>query len=168
MAQQLEEGQIDVALMLSESAIARVAAGAPMKIVGTYVQSPLRWGVHDGTLDVWFWEKFTTKHLVDSGEWDILGEVPTPWSCFVFVASENAIAEKGEAIRSLVETTKGVYDKFKANTGGKTAAYASKNHAFSNTDAEEGFAGTQWACDYNVNAVRHALLYNTTLTTLTA
>merc|ERR1719150_3200358 len=91
---------------------------APLKVIGALDKA--RVGMADGTIDVFFWEKFTTKHLVDSGEWDIVGEVPTPWSCFVFVASETAIAEKGEAIRSLVETTKGVYDEFKANAEGKT------------------------------------------------
>ena len=29
----------------------------------------------DGRADVFMWEKFTTKHLVDSGEWRRVGEV---------------------------------------------------------------------------------------------
>ena len=32
--------------------------------------------------DLFMWEKFTTKPLVDSGEWSRVAEVPTPWPCF--------------------------------------------------------------------------------------
>merc|ERR1712054_508241 len=46
MAQKLESGAVDMAVMLSEGAVARAATGAPLKVVGTYVQSPLRWGIH--------------------------------------------------------------------------------------------------------------------------
>merc|ERR1712190_342822 len=58
--------------------------------------------------------------------------------------------KKGDAIRSLVETTKGVCDEFKANVGGKTVEYVSKNHALNTADAEEWLAGTQWACECKV------------------
>merc|ERR1719507_433588 len=46
MAQQLEDGEVDLAIMLAEGATARAAAEAPLKVIGTYVDSPLRWGIH--------------------------------------------------------------------------------------------------------------------------
>ena len=49
-----------------------------------------------GNADVFCWEKFTTKPHVDSGEWQRIGEIVTPWPCFVVVASEKAMMEKGE------------------------------------------------------------------------
>jgi ABC-type nitrate/sulfonate/bicarbonate transport system substrate-binding protein len=212
MAQKLEEDTVDVAIMLSEGAVARAATGAPIKIVGTYVQSPLRWGIHvrngsplkaiadlkgkifgvsrmlsgshlmahvlahqrgwnassdapvkvvntldgaraamtAGEIDVWLWEKFTTKHLVDSGEWDIIGEVPTPWPCFVFVASEKALAAKRNQIGTMVETTKLVSDEFKENSHGSTVAYVSEHHRLNNEDSSEWLSGTEWACSLKV------------------
>lgn len=212
MAQALEAGSVDVAVMLSEGAVARAAQGAPLKVVGTYVKSPLRWGIHvkkgkqvnsledlkgkvfgvsrlmsgshlmahvfahergwdlardaplnvvgtlDGAraamakdeIDTWLWEKFTTKHLVDSGEWDIVGEVPTPWPCFLFVASESAVASRSKEIKDMVEATRGVCDEFKANAGDATLAYVSKNHAVSVEDAKEWLDGTEWACALEV------------------
>mmetsp|Transcript_102731 Transcript_102731/g.306923 ORF Transcript_102731/g.306923 Transcript_102731/m.306923 type:complete len:318 (+) Transcript_102731:75-1028(+) len=212
MAQALEAGSVDVAVMLSEGAVARAAVGAPLKVVGTYVKSPLRWGIHvkkgrpisspgdlkgkvfgvsrmlsgshlmahvfahqrgwdleldaplkvvgtlDGArgamakdeIDAWLWEKFTTKHLVDSGEWDIVGEVPTPWPCFLFVASDSAIAERSNEIREMVAATRGVCEEFKANSGGKTLAYVAENHALSQEDAKEWLDGTEWACALEV------------------
>jgi len=212
MAQALEEDSVDVAVMLSEGAVARAAVGAPLKVVGTYVKSPLRWGIHvrkgspirepgdlkgkvfgvsrllsgshlmahvfahqrgwdlakdaplkvvgtldgargamaKGEIDAWLWEKFTTKHLVDTGEWDIIGEVPTPWPCFLFIASDKALAERGQEIRNFVEATKGVCDEFKANAGGSTLDYVSKNHAVGLEDAREWLNGTEWACSLEV------------------
>jgi ABC-type nitrate/sulfonate/bicarbonate transport system substrate-binding protein len=213
MAQALEKGEVDMAVMLSEGAVARAATGAPLKVVGTYVQSPLRWGIHvrkgsplrsiqdlkgkifgvsrmlsgshlmahvlahqqgwdatadapvkvvhtldgareamgKGEIDVWLWEKFTTKHLVDSGEWDIIGEVPTPWPCFCFCASDKALAEKEAEIRAVVEATKKVTDEFKSNSEGSTIAYVSKHHQLNLTDADEWLSGTEWACSLQVD-----------------
>jgi len=248
MAQALEDDSVDVAVMLSEGAVARAAQGAPLKVVGTYVKSPLRWGIHvqkgrkldledlkgkvfgvsrllsgshlmahvfahqrgwdlerdaplnivgtldgaraamaKGEIDAWLWEKFTTKHLVDSGEWDIIGEVPTPWPCFLFVASEKAIAQRSKEIGDVVEATKAVCDEFKANAGGKTLAYVSKNHAVSEADAKEWLDGTEWACALEVTegtlqktqealvtmgqlkeAVAHGTLHDTSLCRLVA
>jgi len=208
MAQQLKDGDVDVAIMLSEGATATVASGAPLKLVGTYVASSLRWGIHtkngsairtpedlkgkvfgisrklsgshlmahvfanqrgwdpekdaptkicgtlqdargfmaSGEIDAWLWEKFTTKHLVDSGEWDIVGEVPTPWPCFLFVASDAALATKRKEIQAMIEATKPVCDEFKANAGSSTLAYVAKHHAMSEADAAEWLGGTEWAC----------------------
>lgn len=214
MAQQLEDDEVDLAVMLSEGATAKVASGAPFKVVGTYISSPLRWGIHvrksaevrkpedlhgkvfgisrelsgshlmahvfahqcgwdplkdvpikvcgtlqdargymaSGEIDAWLWEKFTTKHLVDSGEWDIVGEVPTPWPCFVFVASDKALAERRAEIQAMIEVTRPVCDEFKANAGGSTVAYVSQHHAMSEADAAEWLDGTHWACSAEVAA----------------
>lgn len=213
MAQKLENGDVDMAVMLSEGAVARAATGAPLKVVGTYVQSPLRWGIHvkngspiktiadlkgkmfgvsrmlsgshlmahvlahqqgwnadvdaplkivhtldgareamaSGEIDVWLWEKFTTKHLVESGEWDIVGEIPTPWPCFCFAASDRALAEKPEEIRMVIEATNKVAQEFKTNSEGTTTAYVSEHHKLDTADATEWLSGTEWACDLQVN-----------------
>ncbi|CAK0789212.1 unnamed protein product, partial [Prorocentrum cordatum] len=214
MCDKLEANEVDVAIMLSEGAVARAAAGGPFKVVGTYVQSPLRWGVHTkrgsgissiadlkgkvfgvsrmlsgshlmayvmahergwdlskdaplklcgtldgareamgkGEIDAWLWEKFTTKFLVDSGEWDIVGEVPTPWPCFLIVASDRAIESHGREIRAIVEATSPVCKEFKANSGGTTFAYVAKHHALQDEqDAAEWLNGTEWACSLEVN-----------------
>lgn len=121
---------------------------APLKIVGTL--DGAREAMGKGEIDAWLWEKFTTKHLVDNGEWDIIGEVPTPWPCFLFVASETALASKGEQIQKMVEVTKTLCDEFKANDGDKTVQYVSENHALSIADAREWLEGTQWACALEV------------------
>jgi cyclopropane fatty-acyl-phospholipid synthase-like methyltransferase/ABC-type nitrate/sulfonate/bicarbonate transport system substrate-binding protein len=46
MCQDLREEKLDIALMLTEGAIADIVRGNSSKIIGTYVLSPLTWGIH--------------------------------------------------------------------------------------------------------------------------
>lgn len=53
------------------------------------------------TPEMFLWEKYTTKPWVISGGFKRIGEVPSPWPCFVIVASEKAISEFGDLIFEL-------------------------------------------------------------------
>ncbi len=64
-----------------------------------------RMAFREDKADVFFWEKFTTKPYVDSGEFRCIGECPTPWSCFVVVASHQTLALHADKVRSLLEET---------------------------------------------------------------
>ena len=60
------------------------------------------------TPEMFLWEKYTTKPWVFSGDFKRIGEVPSPWPCFVIVASEKALSEFGDLIfelRNLVYQT---------------------------------------------------------------
>ncbi|KAJ1457743.1 hypothetical protein M885DRAFT_615164 [Pelagophyceae sp. CCMP2097] len=46
MSAALKSGEIDVACMLTEAALAECHKGAPYKVFGFYVKSPLVWGIH--------------------------------------------------------------------------------------------------------------------------
>jgi hypothetical protein len=46
MTQALADGDLDLALPLSEGAIAGIARGLPLRILQWYVRSPLIWGIH--------------------------------------------------------------------------------------------------------------------------
>jgi len=46
MVQSLIEGEIDLALMLTEGVIKAICDGAPIKLIQYFVSSPLVWGVH--------------------------------------------------------------------------------------------------------------------------
>ncbi|MBN7815904.1 type 2 periplasmic-binding domain-containing protein [Algoriphagus pacificus] len=51
--------------------------------------------------DMFLWEKYTTKAWVDSGDFKRIGEVPSPWSCFVIVASNKALETSEDVIIQL-------------------------------------------------------------------
>ena len=48
MCRLLRAGEVDMAILVTEGAVRDIAHGAPMRIVGTLVDSPLTWGVHVG------------------------------------------------------------------------------------------------------------------------
>ena len=58
----------------------------------------LRNGVNQGTSAAFMWEKFTTKPYHDSGEIRRIGEITTPWPCFMMAATRRSIAAHPEAI----------------------------------------------------------------------
>lgn len=48
MCKALREGDIDIAIVLTEGIIKEIIDGNPSKIIQTYVKSPLIWGIHVG------------------------------------------------------------------------------------------------------------------------
>ena len=48
MTKALRDGDLDIAILLTEGIIADIHRGNPSKIVQFYVKSPLRWGIHVG------------------------------------------------------------------------------------------------------------------------
>lgn len=53
--------------------------------------------------DYFMWERFTTKPLVDSGIFRHLGNCPTPWPCFVLVATDEFLAENKSLVKHIQE-----------------------------------------------------------------
>jgi ABC-type nitrate/sulfonate/bicarbonate transport system substrate-binding protein len=53
--------------------------------------------------DYFMWERFTTKPLVDSGIFRHLGNCPTPWPCFVLVATDEFLAENNSLVKHIQE-----------------------------------------------------------------
>ena len=162
MATALREGELDVAILLTEAA-ALFAHKGEVTILGAYTTTPLCWGVHasaarpapaldaatygvsrfgsgshimalvdargrgapppafevvrdlagardalaSGAADVFMWEKFTTKPLVDSGEWVRVAEVPTPWPCFTLVATKDAARDRAADIGDTLRAVRG-------------------------------------------------------------
>lgn len=164
MCQMLRNGEIDMAIALTEGVIADIIHGNPSKIVQFYVNSPLRWGIYTGAkgelrnlekiegkkyaisrfksgshlmayvnaanlgieiqeedfvivgnlegarkalaskqADLFMWEKFTTKPLVDSGEFRFLGECRTPWPCFVVAATNEFIYTQNDSLHEVLD-----------------------------------------------------------------
>ena len=46
MCKALRTGEVDIAIVLTEGIIKDIAAGNPSKIVQTYIETPLIWGIH--------------------------------------------------------------------------------------------------------------------------
>lgn len=93
--------------------------------------------------DVFFWEKFTTKPYVDNGEFRRIGECPTPWSCFVVVASDKTLALHSDKVHQLIKTTLKHATKL-YNDPNRVQIIANKFDLLPE-DVEAWFSYTKWA-----------------------
>ena len=193
MAQKLREGDLDVALLLTEAATLFAHKG-DVTIVGSFVDTPLTWGVHalagsepslDSTYavsrmgsgshlmalvaarqrkapdpefvvvgdlqgarkalenkeaDLFMWEKFTTKPLVDSGEWSRVAEVPTPWPCFAVVCTPEIARQRQDDVSEVLAS---VYEKASRISEKDVAAIAA-DYSLKPDDVAEWLTGVKW------------------------
>jgi ABC-type nitrate/sulfonate/bicarbonate transport system substrate-binding protein len=103
------------------------------------------------TPSAFLWEKFTTQPLVKAGEFRRIGEIPTPWPCFVMVASARALKEfpqEVKHIRDLVYARNASLKSQAENTIAKIAAF----YGIEKDDISEWFKLTTWATDSQVSS----------------
>ncbi|MCI4671699.1 MAG: substrate-binding domain-containing protein [Bacteroidia bacterium] len=211
MKKKLVENDLDLALMLTEGAVKAISDGHELKIIGTYVKSPLLWGLHvpadspfvkledlkgqpiaisrkgsgshlmsfvlaeqmgwalddldfvivknfdgakesfvKGESSLFLWEKFTTKPTVDQGEWRRIGEIPTPWPCFVLVARKDVAESR---VEELLEIMARVKQARTALDYEETIDYLNKNYQQKKEDLEEWYDQTEWECGPVVSGI---------------
>eukprot|EP00035_Acanthoeca_spectabilis_P020720 m.434320 g.434320 ORF g.434320 m.434320 type:complete len:603 (+) comp17696_c0_seq1:64-1872(+) len=168
MIAKLENDEVDVIVALTEGLVLKILGGSDMRLLGTYVGSPLCWaisaagqsspaagriksiadleggkfgvsrltsgshlmatvlasergwspaqlefpihggiqglldGVNDGSSDAFLWETFTTKPYHDSGEVTRIGDISTPWPCFMLAAKHTTVTAKLDELRSML------------------------------------------------------------------
>jgi hypothetical protein len=93
--------------------------------------------------ELFLWEKFTTKPWVDSGEMKRIGEVPSPWPCFVIAVTNDALNQFGEVIFQLRDL---IYAESLALKSSKsTLSEISSEYQLNHEDLEIWFEQTDWA-----------------------
>ena len=204
MNKSIRNGEVDLALILTESFIKDKIEGNTGKIIGWYVKSPLIWGIHlsslcpiqnlselnnptflisrygsgshlmafllaeregwnpnslqfeeIGNLDgakksfegpepkLFLWEKFTTKPLVDQGLFKRIGEIPTPWPCFVIVASHQSLYQHAHMLRKIRDL---VYEEaLKLKSLPDASSDISNFYGIQKHDIEVWMENTTWA-----------------------
>jgi len=175
MCKALRNNDIDLAVILTEGIIKDIAEGNPSKIIQTFVQSPLIWGIHvaqdsnyktikdirgqkaaisrfgsgshlmafinaennqwnldkdlnfeivnnlngavkgltSGQADYFLWEKFTTKPLVDNHIFRRIGNIPTPWPCFVIAATNKVLKDNLNEVKGILRIINNTTIEFK-------------------------------------------------------
>ena len=92
---------------------------------------------------IFLWEKYMTKPLVDSGVFHRVGEIPTPWPCFVIVASPDAVKNHPDLIRRLRDS---VYKKSSSLVeAGQLPQLLSQKYGILEEDIKAWLSQTQWA-----------------------
>ena len=99
----------------------------------------------NGDADLFFWEKWMTKPLVDSSELKMIGEIPTPWPCFLAVCKpkfyNNELKMKAfmNNYLKVLEIAKGL------KQGEATHRELSRNYGLKPDDAKEWLSKVEWA-----------------------
>lgn len=209
MAKELREDGLDIALLLTEGAVADIIKGGNYSIAGLYVSSPLTWGIHvhkeapfqqmqdlqgktfaisrygsgshlmafvnaqrqswrydklefklvgnmegaqealaNGLADAFMWEKFTTKPLVDSGEWRRIGECLTPWPCFVVVVRNEIVSQQAEAVQTVLGIVRERCRELKSNPD--AVQLIARQYQLQTEDAASWFRDVRWAMNSTV------------------
>ncbi len=210
MNKALRDDETDIALVLTESFLQDFENGAPTKMIGFHVLSPLIWGVHihgnssvnslsevqepsflisrmgsgsqlmsyvlakrenwdlenliftivgnlpgalkemtSENLQLFLWEKYTTKPWVDSGELKRIGEIPSPWPCFVMAVSNSSLERFGRIILELRDL---VYqESLNLQTSDSTVQEISNLYQLNIEDVKQWFAQTKWAVNGEIS-----------------
>lgn len=103
-----------------------------------------------GTADVFFWEKFMTKPLVDAGRFRRVGEFTAPWPAFVVCVGRAVDAERRAALDRALAL---VLDEARALRAQQDAGeLIAARYGLKAADAREWLAATQWSARVGVSA----------------
>jgi ABC-type nitrate/sulfonate/bicarbonate transport system substrate-binding protein len=101
---------------------------------------------------VFLWEKYTTTPMLKNGTMRRIGEVPSPWPCFVMAASEKALTDFGKLI---FEVRDEVYKISKALSENPSRAQSlASNYQLDQDDVEKWLKQTIWCCSSEVSQSR--------------
>eukprot|EP00188_Purpureofilum_apyrenoidigerum_P001834 Plantae.Rhodophyta-Purpureofilum_apyrenoidigerum.ctg20565.p1 GENE.Plantae.Rhodophyta-Purpureofilum_apyrenoidigerum.ctg20565~~Plantae.Rhodophyta-Purpureofilum_apyrenoidigerum.ctg20565.p1 ORF type:complete len:288 (+),score=59.65 Plantae.Rhodophyta-Purpureofilum_apyrenoidigerum.ctg20565:142-1005(+) len=118
----------------------------------------LRQAVNSGKCDAFMWEKFMTKPYHDKGEVRTIGEVPTPWPCFVLATRKDS--DKIDELRKVLTQALKNAEQFRRNEDGKSVLEIVDMYGLAHGDAEEWLDEVRYTepddCSVSRLALQHA------------
>lgn len=104
----------------------------------------------EGAADVFFWEKFMTKPLVDDGRFRRVGEFTAPWPAFVVCVAERVGDEQRAALAAAVS---GVLREAEALRSRPDAApLIAARYGLKEADVVDWLATTRWSGRFGIAA----------------
>lgn len=95
--------------------------------------------------DVFYWEKYTTKPYVDSGQIRRIGEYLTPWPCFVIAATDKVLERYPAVIDELLDIIQASCHRFMQDES--VIPITSNRYGQELKDIERWYHSTEWAPD---------------------
>ncbi len=110
--------------------------------------------------DVFYWEKYTTKPYVDSGQLRRIGEFVTPWPCFVIAARQDILRREPDSVIRMLRTIHSSCDRFMQRTD--NIKLVAERYGQKLPDVERWYHSTEWAIhgwvsDKMLRSVEHNL-----------
>ena len=101
-----------------------------------------------GTADVFFWEKFMTKPLVDAGQFRRVAEFAAPWPAFVVCVADAVAGEPRAAIMRAVSLV--LAEAQSLRTAPDAAAVIAQRYGLAVADVTEWLTVTRWSARVGV------------------
>ncbi|MBX9853711.1 MAG: ABC transporter substrate-binding protein [Cytophagaceae bacterium] len=99
--------------------------------------------------EIFLWEKFMTKPLVDAGEFRRVGERPTPWPCFLLAGNKESLKKHASIIPSIQSVSMKSCSQLKNNT--RAVETIANRYGLKKEDTATWLASTQYAADNTVS-----------------
>ena len=103
-----------------------------------------------GRADVFFWEKFMTKPLVDAGKFRRVGEFTAPWPAFVICAARSVVGDARVALDRAVTLALDEARALKARPD--AAPLIAERYGLAAADVAEWLTSTRWTGRVGVSA----------------
>lgn len=114
--------------------------------------------LNKGETEVFYWEKFTTKPFLESGNMKRIGEFVSPWPCFVIAATNQIIETNPELVSNILKIIqKSCSDFMKSKDA---IELVKERFNIATKDAERWYHSTEWNTDGWVsNKMLEGVLY---------
>lgn len=106
----------------------------------------------NGEAEVFFWEKFMTKPLVDQKEFKRVGVRPTPWPCFLLAGRTDFLENNKQIVLNIVQTISNTIQKLTKDPE-NTIKEISSYYKLSEQDIQEWYSVTKWSPNGSVSEV---------------
>ena len=107
------------------------------------------WALHHGEADGFLWEKYTTQPFVDQAKCKRIGEVFTPWPCFVIAVRNDVLHSDAELLQEVLRIIQERAAQLKnASDAPEVLAW---RYALRKNEVEEWLQQTEWASTTNLD-----------------
>jgi ABC-type nitrate/sulfonate/bicarbonate transport system substrate-binding protein len=100
------------------------------------------WALENNEADVFLWEKYTTQPFVDKGSCRRVGQVDTPWPCFVIACRNDVLTKNRAIIEEIIALVKKQAAKLSSHP--KTAEDIAWRYHLSITEVQQWLSETTW------------------------
>ena len=100
-------------------------------------------------IDLFLWEKYTTKPYVEKGHMNCIDVVETPWPCFVLAANSRTVSAYSKELKQICQVINSQAINFQSKP--ELATIISENYQLSIEDARIISQNTKWSTEMKID-----------------
>lgn len=101
------------------------------------------WALNHGEANGFLWEKYTTQPFVDQNKCKRIGEVYTPWPCFVIAVRNEVLQDDAALLRQVIDIVQERAAQLKASTD--AAEVLAWRYALKKNQVDSWLRQTEWS-----------------------